>query len=155
MALIKYVNGNLNNSNRHIKLIWLAEGLFEYLKSKQQIKTIELITSVTKELIQHFQNKNKTAGNNMGFNVTTTNTDDNNEKNIVIENHIVIPFLGKAIDIPLKEHYGARFGWKFSNLEIFKDILNRNDWIDDNNGKEEEEQFAWGNLLQFHRTYTN
>ena len=87
---------------------------------------------------------NNNNNNNKNNNNYTTN------KNLKIQSHLIIPFLGESIDRPMKEHYGARFGWKFSNLLTLKAILKNNGWVDDNHGKEDDEIFKWGNLLQFH-----
>ena len=38
----------------------------------------------------------------------------------------------------------------FLNLLTLKAILKNNGWVYDNHGKEDDEIFKWGNLLQFH-----
>ena len=158
--LIEYINNNLKNNVNNVKIIWLAEGLFEYLKSKQQKTTISLIVSLTKELMYHFQPQqqqqqmqninNKDDGDDDNNNNNKNNNNYTTNKNLKIQSHLIIPFLGESIDRPMKEHYGARFGWKFSNLLTLKAILKNNGWVDDNHGKEDDEIFKWGNLLQFH-----
>ena len=81
-----------------IKLIWIAEGLFEYLKPKQQRATISQISSVTNALIQHF---NRTLSDLSG---------ENENLQGKISSYLLVPLLSKSIDRPMSKHMALASG---------------------------------------------
>lgn len=81
----------LKNYEPH-RVVWLAEGLVEYLKPRLQKKMLELISNVQGQL----------PG---------------------VEGELVVALLGKSINKPMKLHYGAQFGWKFTSINEVEVLL--------------------------------
>eukprot|EP00944_MAST-04C_sp_MAST-4C-sp1_P009406 g9406.t1 len=135
-ALTEYVTRIVQMDNLcRIKLIWMAEGLFEYLKPKQQRATISHISSVTNALIQHFD---RTLSDFSG---------ENKDSQGKISCYLLVPLLSKSIDRPMSQTYGASFGWKFSAVQTLRDRLKFDGWA--RGCSEDRDTFTWGTLLNY------
>ena len=135
-ALTEYVTRIVQMDNLcRIKLIWMAEGLFEYLKPKQQRATISHISSVTIALLQHFNR------------IASDLSSENKNLQGKISGYLLAPLLSKSIDRPMRETYGASFGWKFSAVQTLRDRLKFDGWA--RGCSEDRDTFTWGTLLNY------
>eukprot|EP00511_Aplanochytrium_stocchinoi_P013598 CAMPEP_0204890122 /NCGR_PEP_ID=MMETSP1349-20130617/24344_1 /ASSEMBLY_ACC=CAM_ASM_000710 /TAXON_ID=215587 /ORGANISM="Aplanochytrium stocchinoi, Strain GSBS06" /LENGTH=371 /DNA_ID=CAMNT_0052054651 /DNA_START=156 /DNA_END=1268 /DNA_ORIENTATION=- len=107
----------LNTATKN-HIIWLAEGLLEYLQPNFASRMLNLITSAQRELSRRY-----------GF-----------------RGSLIVPLLAQSIDAPMTEHYGACFGWKWSDVEQLRKSLKEFGW--EIPVTVERNDYIWGEVLE-------
>ena len=57
--------------------------------------------------------------------------------------YLIFPILDDNIEQPLRDHYGAQFGWKFSDLDRLRALLTDEGWR-----VKETKAMVWGSILE-------
>jgi hypothetical protein len=116
-------------------VVWLAEGLVEYLSIPQQDRLLCLMSKVQK-LHNDFCRDLQTARGDGDDDDDSTVTETESSK---ASGRLVLPLLSPT----LGQLYGMKFGWKFSDIPHVVELLQTQGW-----SQVTARQFLWGTLVQ-------